>query len=263
MQSSITGELITLLTILGAIITTLAKTFRFVHEGELGIKLRFGRALRDKHTKKPRIIEPGFVMLIPFAESLRTHHVRQRTINLANQKLMIAGGLTFEVGAVIIFRVKDIYRSLFEIDNLEESLSDLGMGILRDVFAKKEFTELEDTKAISAEMLGEIEARSEEWGLSIIRFSLTDCAPTAESGHLVNAVTGARLKCQALQEVAKEMGIGMIELNSALGAVLVGMPLQATTSQHFEGGNGAPEDPVLQKLEQMRNSVERLTTKLS
>jgi hypothetical protein len=42
----------------------LTKTFNFVKEGELGIKLRFEKAKRDKNGE-PQIIPPGFVMMIP------------------------------------------------------------------------------------------------------------------------------------------------------------------------------------------------------
>jgi SPFH domain/Band 7 family protein len=56
----------------------LSKTFNYVKEGELGIKLRFGKASRDKDGK-PRVIPPGFVMMIPWVDTLAKHHVRQQT----------------------------------------------------------------------------------------------------------------------------------------------------------------------------------------
>jgi membrane protease subunit HflC len=57
----------------------LTKRFSFVKEGELGIKLRFGKARRDSNGE-PKIIRPGFVMMIPWVDRLEKHHVRQQTI---------------------------------------------------------------------------------------------------------------------------------------------------------------------------------------
>ncbi|MGD1069320.1 MAG: SPFH domain-containing protein [Bryobacteraceae bacterium] len=111
----------------------LSKTFNYVKEGELGIKLRFGKASRDKDGK-PRVIPPGFVMMIPWVDTLAKHHVRQQTIRFDNQEIMIRDGLIFRINAAVIFRVNDIYRALFEIEDLHTSITDIGMGILRDVF---------------------------------------------------------------------------------------------------------------------------------
>ena len=47
----------------------LSRTFNYVKEGELGIKLRFGKAKRNKDGS-PRIIFPGFVLMIPWVDSL-------------------------------------------------------------------------------------------------------------------------------------------------------------------------------------------------
>lgn len=110
----------------------MTKTFNFVTEGELGIKLHFGKAKRDKDGE-PVIIPPGFVMMIPWVDHLEKHHVRQQTVRLDNQKIMIRDGLIFNINAAIIFRVTDIYRALFEIDGLNTSIAGLSMGILRDV----------------------------------------------------------------------------------------------------------------------------------
>jgi regulator of protease activity HflC (stomatin/prohibitin superfamily) len=54
--------------ILGGILSGIIaffKSFRFVREGERGIKLRFGKAVRKKGGT-PKVIEPGFAWLIPF-----------------------------------------------------------------------------------------------------------------------------------------------------------------------------------------------------
>ncbi len=56
------------------LITTLFKTLKFVQEGEQGCRLIFGRVQRDWHGN-PVIIQPGFVLLIPWVQTLKRRHV--------------------------------------------------------------------------------------------------------------------------------------------------------------------------------------------
>lgn len=205
-------------------ITGVFKTVKFVQEGELGIKLRFGRALRNKDNI-PKIIKPGFVLLIPFVETLKRHHVRQQTLRLENQKVMIVRGLIFNVSAIVILRVKDIYRALFEIDDLDNSLTDLSMGILRDVLVNKEYSELSNMEEISSELLHKLQEKAEEWGVTFIQFKLTDCAPTPETAPLVSAEAGVRMKMEALKFAAEKMGIEFLAISPVFAAALVGIPL--------------------------------------
>lgn len=231
MQLSVEA-LTALVSLLAVGVPALVKAFKFINEGELGIKLRFGKALRDKEGK-PKIISPGFVLLIPWVETLERHHVRQQTIRFANQKIMLKDGLIFNVTAVVIFRVSDIYKALFEIDELDDSISDLGMGLLRDELSPLDHDELADIGSISEKLLACMKEKADEWGVVFLQFKLTDCAPTPETAHLLNAEVGARLKVEALQKAIKGNGHEPFDLGTVdpgLAAVLVGIPLVATTT---------------------------------
>lgn len=206
------------------VLGALFKTIKFVQEGEMGIKLRFGRALRNKDGT-PRIIPPGFILLIPFVETLQRHHVRQQTLRLNNQQVMINRGLIFNVSAVVILRVKDIYRALFEIDDLDNSLIDLSMGILRDVLSGKNYTELSDMENISYELLHKLQEKAEEWGVTFIQFKLTDCAPTQQTAPLVNAKASVEMKMEALKSASDKLKVDISTIPASFAAALVGVPL--------------------------------------
>lgn len=224
--STFTASLVT--AVIGGIFALL-KGIRFVHEGEMGIKLRFGRAIRMRDGS-PKVIPPGFVLMIPFVETLKRHHVRQQTLRLDHQKVMIGQGLIFNVSAIVIFRVKDIYRALFEIDDLDNSLEDLSMGILRDVLASKEYEKLSNMKEISEELLKALQVKSEEWGAQFIEFKLTDCAPSSETAPLLNAKIGVKLKVDALKDAAQDLGVEVGTMSPVLAAALVGVPLVASVT---------------------------------
>src|SRR3990167_9388157 len=98
------GELATLLTLLGGAGVTVVKTFKFVQEGEQGIKLRFGKAVRRRNgagERVPVIHDPGFTILIPYVDKLIRRHVRVQTLELAQQTITIKNGLSYIADAVV------------------------------------------------------------------------------------------------------------------------------------------------------------------
>lgn len=224
----LSNHIVELITVAIGFIMTGIKTIKFVQEGELGIRLRFGRATRDS-SGKPKIIQPGFVLMIPWVDALQRHHVRQQTQQLANQEIMIKDELIFRVSAVVFFRVKDIYRALFEISNLDHSISTLSMGILREVLAAKEYTELSHMEQISNELLHRLQEKAGEWGVEFLQFNLTDCAPTPQTAALVTVKVGIKMKLKALVDAAEEIGVDEIGmLHPAFAASLLGMTVVAS-----------------------------------
>lgn len=220
----------------------LSRTFNYVREGELGIKLRFGKANRDRDGK-PRIVPPGFVMLIPWVDTLAKHHVRQQAIRFDNQEIMIKDGLIFRINAAVIFRVTDIYRALFEIEDLHNSLADISMGILRDVFTGRDHTNLSQTKEISALLLEELKEKAQQWGVDFLQFNIIDCAAIPETAQVIIARVGVMMKAEALEEMARRLRIPMEHLNPTLAAVLVGVPLVASTSAVRTNGERTDHTP--------------------
>ncbi len=211
-----------------AAITGLLKTFKFVQEGSLGIKLRFGKAVRDRNGE-PKIMKPGILILVPFIENLRTRHVRQQTLHFDRQRILLKDGLIFTVSAIVLFRVTDVYKALFEIDDLDQSVNDLCMSVLREELSQHDHGSLaEQQEQISEKLLEAVKEFSEKWGIEFVRFSLTDCAPTPETANLINAEVGASLRVKALQEAAKLLDTEVSEIDHTFAAVLVGFPLVAS-----------------------------------
>lgn len=214
-------------TFIGGIVTFF-KSFRFVQEGERGLKVRFGKVVRNRD-RTPKIIEPGFVLMIPWIETLKRRHVRQQTLQFEKQRILLPSGLIFEVSATVIFRVKDIYKALFDIDELDASLQDYCMAVLRDEFSQHERHEdLARTEEVSERLIERVRIRADEWGVEFISFSLTNSAPTPESAQLVGAKIGALLRMEALAAAAGGHGFTVHSLPPGLASVLVGIPVVAS-----------------------------------
>ena len=213
-----------------ATITGLFKIISSVAEGERGIVLRFGKAKRDKDGN-PKIYKPGIVFLIPFADTIHIKHIKQDTVTFTGQRIILKNQLSFYVSAVVIFKIKDVFKALFEIKNVNDSLKDLCMGILRDVLSKEDHTIFSKKEKIAEEFLEGVKARAEEWGIEFVQFNLTNCDPTPETAVFINLETGTELRLEALKKFTKESKEVLNDLNPSLAAVLIGAPLVATVSE--------------------------------
>jgi regulator of protease activity HflC (stomatin/prohibitin superfamily) len=216
------------LVVLGSALVTVFKSIAFVQEGQRGVKLRFGKAVRyrtGKNAGRPKIVEPGFVFMIPYIDKLQRRHVRQETVRLDYQKIMFKDGMIFQVSAMLLFTVTDVFKAMFEIDGLNDAVETFGLATLREELSSRSHKDLADHETIGKALLDRISQKGEEWGVKFHAFKLTDCSPTVETEQLVLMETGVPLKTQALQGAANELGCKILQLNSQLGAVLLGFPL--------------------------------------
>ncbi len=225
---------------------TLFKGLKFVQEGERGLIVRFGKVRRTKDGE-PKIIEPGFIILLPYVDSLRKRHVRQQPIPLDEQVVTLKSGLSFRVAGVMYVRVKDIYKALFDITELDLSLKELGMGALRDsVGDHNDHQDLADTKKIAEKLRDDIGDQTNEWGVKTALFRITVCAPTSESAVIVNLEAAAKAKQKAIDAAANTLGMEVSELvECGYAAVIAGVPLVASASgtSNFRKHRELPKPP--------------------
>jgi regulator of protease activity HflC (stomatin/prohibitin superfamily) len=212
-------------------LVTFLQSIRFVREGEQGIKLRFGKAVRIRGKNgelEPKVYNPGFAILIPFVDTLVRRHVRVQTVDLPQQTITIKNGLSYIVDAVVRFRVTSIYKALFVVDDLDRTMTNVAMAELRDVISPYENAEaMADVQEMSKKLTSQIKAHSNIWGVEIEQFSIVSCVPTPESQQIVNVTAGVKSRVEALISGFKQLGLKDSDIGSLpqLAAALVGIPV--------------------------------------
>lgn len=214
-----------------AAIITAVKAFRFIYEGELGIRLRWGRAVIDKATGKPKVIHPGFVLMIPWVDILQRRHVRQQIVRLDNQQFLLKDGMIMDVNGYVLFRVNDVYKALFEVANLDDAITEFAMGVVRAEMAKRSFDGIADVAEISRHVMEQLRPRATDWGVELIAFELTNLSPSRE----VAAIASIPVRARMLQTAADAIGYKDIStLPAQLASVLIGAPLIASMHHNVE-----------------------------
>jgi regulator of protease activity HflC (stomatin/prohibitin superfamily) len=223
-----------LLTILGggaAGLNTFFRSFRFVKEGEKGVRLRFGKAVRKRDksgVSNVVVYDPGFILMIPYVETLVRRHVRVQTIELPQQNITIKNGLSYVVDAVIRFQVKDVYKALFVVDNLDQTMNNVAMAELRDVLTPYADSEaMSDVHGMSTKLTDQIKSHADIGGVEIEQFSIVSCVPTPESQQIVNVAAGVKARVTALDQGFTQLGMSkaLVRDYPQLAAALIGIPV--------------------------------------
>jgi len=184
-----TEAILALMGIIGATITTIFKTFRFVKEGEMGCILRFG--------KLNRIRSPGFIITIPFMENLETIHVRETTTELNPQTITLKDNYIIRVSAVLVYKVVDPAKALYNISKVNEAVVDIAMTVLRHEFAKQTWKNVQDFDKINQELLVDLKNLTTTWGVKFLHFRVSSLEPTEETTELLLLVAKAKKQIEA------------------------------------------------------------------
>ncbi len=205
-----------------AALVALVATLRFVKEAEQGLKLRFGQVVRNRHGE-PRIIHPGFTLVIPKVEQLVRRHVRQQTLKLHNQEILLKDNSIFIVSAIVFFRVENIYKALFEVDNLDVAVENFCMRVLRTTLQGLDGVDsIKDIAHVSKLLEDAARERFGDWGIELVEFGLVNCAPSRETASFITAAPAVRARVEALKAQSVT--------NPMMAAALLGAPAVAALS---------------------------------
>jgi regulator of protease activity HflC (stomatin/prohibitin superfamily) len=135
---------------------------------EEGVQLRCGK-FKD-------VLRPGLHFKIPFFDEILRQHIVVTTLSLPSQSLYTKDKQNFVCKSVIKYRISNVKMFLLEVYDAKDALSDMTMGIIKDVM-----TSLPSEKCIdpSIDSLLTKKARVEarKWGVEIQQVTLTDIAP--------------------------------------------------------------------------------------
>ena len=147
--------------------------FEVIDHYDRGVRLRFGRAVMEGD--KVKILEPGFHWKWPLADSINTHMVKVTTMDLTEQTVTTKDGQSVVVRAVLKYEVNDVATLLLEVDGPAAAVADMSMGILRDAFVEKMWSECNDPE-FPQQITSRIRREAKKWGIYVVQLTLTDLA---------------------------------------------------------------------------------------
>jgi regulator of protease activity HflC (stomatin/prohibitin superfamily) len=163
-----------------------------VNQGNAALVERLGRYHRQ--------LNPGLSFIVPIIDQIVMENTtREQLLDIKPQNVITKDGIYLEVDAILYWRIQDIKKSFYAIDDLEQSLANIATTTLRENIAQNS---LKDTNMSRAEMdkiiLVELNSITFSWGVETIRLDIQSITPPETVRKSMEEQQNAQIKKQAV-----------------------------------------------------------------
>lgn len=179
----------------------LSKSVFIVHQAEGIVIERFGRF--------ERVLSSGINFVIPFVDSPRTFtwrktyisvngqvvdttttnsriDLRESVFNFLRQEVYTKDTILLDVNSLMYYSIGDIKKAIYEVEDLQNAISNVAQTQLKDVFGNMTFSEaLASQHQINQHMKKNFSLTFAKWGIVVERIELLDMKPKASTADVM------------------------------------------------------------------------------
>ncbi len=190
-------------------VLTIFAGIKTVPQGEKWTVERFGRYTRT--------LDSGLRVIVPFIDRIgRKLSIMEQVLDVPAQTVITKDNAAVVADGVVFYRVDDIARAAYQVQNLEQAIVNLTTTNLRSVIGSMD---LDDTLSKRAEineiLLGIIDEATNPWGAKIIRIEIRDLRMSDELQDAMNLQMTAERRRRA--SVTEAHGLREAEILKAQG----------------------------------------------
>ena len=104
--------------------------------------------------------------------------VQTQVVDLRGQSVHTKDGKHIIVSGAIQFSIKDIYKAIFNVQDIDLALEKIALGVILEFVNQKTLDECQEVKELKAEILKGIKDAAQGWGCKIERIYITDLDET-------------------------------------------------------------------------------------
>ncbi|MDB9535495.1 SPFH/Band 7/PHB domain protein [Dolichospermum planctonicum CS-1226] len=164
---------------------------KMVNQGNVALVERLGRYHRK--------LNPGLSFIVPIIDQIVMENTtREQLLDIKPQNVITKDGIYLEVDAIVYWRIQDIEKSFYAIDDLEQSLANIATTTLRENIAQNS---LEDTNMsrdqIDRTILSVLNSITVTWGVEITRLDIQSITPPETVRRSMEEQQNAQIKKRA------------------------------------------------------------------
>jgi SPFH domain / Band 7 family len=170
-----------LLAIALAVIGYTVGSAKIINQGKEAIVERFGRYRRT--------LKPGLNFAVPLIDTVIVESVREQVLNIAPQIAITKDSVRINFDALIFWRILDIRRAYYAVEDLEEALINIAIASIRSEIANLNLNEVEYSKnKVDKALLHDLDKATAAWAVKVLRVEIQDIV-ISESESQTNAVS--------------------------------------------------------------------------
>jgi regulator of protease activity HflC (stomatin/prohibitin superfamily) len=183
---------------------------KIVNQGYEALVERLGRFRRK--------LTPGVSFIVPFLDTIVWEETtREQILNVDPQDAITKDNVSVKANAVVYWRIFDMKRAYYAIDDLESAIKNLVITALRAELGEMK---LEQTfsarKEINQLMLQSLDDVTESWGVKLTRVEVIDIKPAEAVLKSMEQERAAEIKKRAAKLEAESTGEYMKQISEIM-----------------------------------------------
>ncbi|HEY9764354.1 MAG TPA: SPFH domain-containing protein [Trichocoleus sp.] len=185
---------------------------RVINQGNEALVERLGRYHRK--------LRPGLNFVVPFLDAIVLQDsMRERLLDIEPQSAISRDNVSLEVDAVVYWKILDLERTYYAIEDVEAAIGELVVTTLRAEIGKMRFEETFSSRdELNKALLNQLDDATEPWGVKVTRVEVQRIQPppdVIESMQLQQAAELRRratvLEAQGDQEASVKRAEGTVQ----------------------------------------------------
>ncbi len=142
--------------------------------------------------KYSKTVGSGFNWIFPGVQKLYKINITERRVDIEPQSIITKDKLNAEVDGVVYYRVVDVKKANYNVNNFEVSVPSLAKTTLRAVIGKMTLTEANENRdKINQNVEKILELEVSKWGIEVVRVELQRIEPPDDVQIAMNQVVKA------------------------------------------------------------------------
>jgi len=133
---------------------------------EAGVRVTWG--------KWNKVVSSGLFWYIPLFQKMIYMEVQTQVVDLRGQSVHTKDGKHIIVSGAIQYSIKDINKAIFNVQNVDQSLETLALGVILEYVNKRTLEECQEVVDLKKEILKGMKEAAQGWGVKIERIYITD-----------------------------------------------------------------------------------------
>lgn len=152
--------------------SAVAGSVKVINQGNEALVERLG-----SYNKK---LEPGLNFVVPFLDKIVYRQtIREKVLDIPPQKCITRDNVGIEVDAVIYWRIVDMEKAWYKVENLHSAMTNLVLTQIRSEMGQLELDQTFTARSqINEILLRDLDIATDPWGVKVTRVELRDIIPS-------------------------------------------------------------------------------------
>lgn len=168
--------------------------------------------------------------------------LRESVFNFLPQEVYTKDTVLLDVNALMYYRIFDIKKAVYEVDDLQGALSNTAQTQLKEVFGNMNFSEaLTSQSAINEHLAKEFSKLFSGWGIHVERMELLNLSPKRATSEAMKKqmVAERTRRGEFIRSEGKKAALRITAEGQKNVSVNMGIAQQEATRKRSEGESGA------------------------